>query len=108
MNHELTSLYGESNDIQIVTNAAMIRWTGHVIIIPDNNPVKIVIASNLIGTRKHRSKLGGLIRYTRYTRPNNLIYKFTNNDNFTDDCQVNRILQLAVVLQTGYLFSQRE
>lgn len=51
MNHELAQLYGEPS-IQKVAKAGRIRWAGHVARMPDNNPAKMVFASNPVGTRR--------------------------------------------------------
>ncbi|XP_062716449.1 uncharacterized protein LOC134291957 [Aedes albopictus] len=51
MNHELVALYGEPS-IQKVAKAGRIRWAGHVARIPDNNPAKLVFATDPVGTRR--------------------------------------------------------
>ncbi len=51
MNHELAQLYGEPSIVK-VTKAGRIRWAGHVARMPDNNPVKMVFATNPVGTRR--------------------------------------------------------
>ncbi|XP_058456434.1 uncharacterized protein LOC131433845 [Malaya genurostris] len=51
MNHELAAPYGEPS-IQKVAKAGRIRWAGYVARMPDNNPSKLVFATNPFGTRK--------------------------------------------------------
>ncbi|XP_062706099.1 uncharacterized protein LOC134287678 [Aedes albopictus] len=51
MNHELAALYGEPS-IQKVAKAGRIRWAGHVARMPDNNPAKLVFATDPVGTRR--------------------------------------------------------
>ncbi|XP_062714811.1 uncharacterized protein LOC134291290 [Aedes albopictus] len=51
MNHELAALYGEPS-IQKVVKAGRIRWAGHVARMPDNNPAKLVFATDPVGTRR--------------------------------------------------------
>ena len=45
MNHELAQLFGGPS-IQKVAKAGRIRWAGHVVRMPDNNPAKLVFASD--------------------------------------------------------------
>ncbi|XP_062717045.1 uncharacterized protein LOC134292171 [Aedes albopictus] len=51
MNHELAAPYGEPS-IQKVAKAGRIRWAGHVARMPDNNPAKLVFATDPVGTRR--------------------------------------------------------
>ena len=51
MNHELAQLYGEPS-IRKVAKAGRVQWAGHVVRMPDNNPAKMVFASNPAGTRR--------------------------------------------------------
>ena len=44
MNHELAQLYGGPS-IRKVAKAGRIRWAGHVVRMPDNNPARLVFAS---------------------------------------------------------------
>ncbi|XP_058456430.1 uncharacterized protein LOC131433842 [Malaya genurostris] len=51
MNHELAGLYGEPS-IQKEAKAGRIWWAGHVARIPNNNPTKLVFATNPLGTKR--------------------------------------------------------
>ena len=51
MNHELARLYGEPSILTVAKTGRM-RWAGHVARMPDNNPAKLVFASNPTGTRR--------------------------------------------------------
>ena len=51
MNYELARLYGEPSILTVAKTGRM-RWAGHVARMPDNNPAKLVFASNPAGTRR--------------------------------------------------------
>ena len=51
MNHELARLYGELS-IRKVAKTGRMRWVGHIVRMPDNNPTKLVFTSNPAGTRR--------------------------------------------------------
>ena len=53
MNHELAQLFGGPS-IRKVTKAGRIRWMGHVVRMPDNNPAKLVFASEGPEERRRR------------------------------------------------------
>ena len=53
MNHELPQLYGGPS-IRKVAKAGRIRWAGHVVRMPDNNPAKLLFASNGPEGRRRR------------------------------------------------------
>ena len=50
MNHELHALLGE-NPIAHLAKVNRLRWAGHVVRMPDDNPVKSLLFSNPAGTR---------------------------------------------------------
>ena len=55
MNHELAQLYGGPSTRK-VTKAGRIRWVGHVVRMLDNNPAKLVFASE---GPEGRRRIGG-------------------------------------------------